>query len=101
MTSVVSCKCYKLFISNFTLQEGELINDVVRNILMQDPTASSLIGGGNLSLIKVNVFRFKQSLDDPTLLFWRQFDEGEWPFIFFLKLSEGKLVTNKDLGSSI
>ena len=99
----MSCKFYKLFISNFTLQEGQIINDVVRDILMQDPTASSLIGGGNLSLIKVNVFRFKLSLDDPTLLFWRPFalNEGEWPYIFFLKLEEGKLLLNKNLGASV
>ena len=99
----MSCKCYKLFISSFTLQEGQIINDVIRDVLMQDPTASSLIGGGNLSLIKVNVFRFKLSLDDPTLLFWRPCEiiEGEWPYIFFLKLEEGKLLLNKNLGASV
>jgi hypothetical protein len=37
------------------------------------------------------------------MLFWRPFDlhKGEWPFIFFLKLEEGKLLANKDLGASV
>ena len=70
---------------------------------MKDLTASIIISKVNLTNVKVNPFRFTQSLDNPKLLFWRPFSihEGEWPFIFFLKLSEGKLVTNKDLGSSI
>ena len=72
---------------------------MVRDVLMKDPTASSLIGGGYASTFKINVFRFKHSLDDNTLLFWRPwvFDD-EWRFIFLLKLSEGKLLANKDLG---
>ncbi len=70
---------------------------------MQDQTASRLIGELNLSQIKVNVFRFKQSLDDPTMLFWRPCEiyKGEWPFIFFLKLEERKLLPNKDLEASV
>ena len=71
---------------------------------MKDPTASSLIDGGNLSTIKVNVFRLKQSLTDPMLLFWRPFSihaYKEWPYIFFLKLSGGKLLVNTDLGASV
>ena len=69
---------------------------------MKDPPASSLIGGGNLTNIKVKVFRFTQSLDDPTMLFWRPWDtEVEWPVIFFLKLAEGKLLTNKDLEAAV
>ena len=53
----------------------------------------------DLSKIKVNVYRFKQSLDDPTFLFWRPHSiaAGEWPFIFFLKLLEGEVFPNKDL----
>jgi hypothetical protein len=69
---------------------------------MQDHSASGIIDTRSLSTIKVNVFRFKQSQDDPTLLFWRPWDiKGEWPFIFFLKLEEGKLLPNKDFGASV
>ena len=70
---------------------------------MKDPSASSLIGGGYLTNIKVKVFRFTQSLDDPTMLFWRPWDivYGEWPLIFFLKLTEGKLLINKDLEAAV
>ena len=70
---------------------------------MKDPSASSLIGGGNLTNIKVKVFRFTQSLDDPTMLFWRPWEihRGEWSFIFFLKLAEGKLLINKDLEAAV
>jgi hypothetical protein len=37
------------------------------------------------------------------MLFWRPYDldKGEWPFIFFLKLEEGKLLPNKDFGASL
>jgi hypothetical protein len=37
------------------------------------------------------------------MLFWRPFEiyKGEWPFIFFLKLEEGKLLPNKDFGASL
>ena len=74
---------------------------MIKDVLMQDPTARSLIGGGDLT--KINVFRFQKSLDDPTLLFWRPYSIqfGEWPYIFFLKLVEGKLLLNKDLGASV
>jgi hypothetical protein len=69
---------------------------------MQDHSASGIIDTRSLSTIKVNVFRFKQSQDDPTLLFWRPWNiEDEWPFIFFLKLEEGKLLPNKDFGASV
>ena len=69
---------------------------------MKDPTASSLIGGGYTITSKINVFRLKHSLDDNTLLFWRPWDvEVEWPYIFFLKLSEGKLLANKELGALV
>ena len=64
---------------------------------MKDLTASSLIGGGNLKSAKINVFRLKQSLDDSTLLFWRPWsikNDREFPFIFFLKLAEGKILVN-------
>ncbi len=57
---------------------------------MQDQSARSLIDKDSLATIKLNVFRLKQSQDDPTLLFWRPFEiYNEWPFIFFLKLAEG------------
>jgi hypothetical protein len=73
---------------------------------MQDHSASGIIDTRSLSTIKVNVFRFKQSQDDPTLLFWRPWaifikQGGEWPFIFFFKLEEGKLLPNKDFGASV
>ena len=62
LPSVVSCKLYTLFISSFNLHEGKIINDVVRDVL-----------GVNKSMINVNVFRFKKSLDDASLLFWRPY----------------------------
>ena len=80
------------------------MKDVVLDLLMKDPKSESLIGEDNLTDINVNVFRLKQSRDDPTLLFWRPYniiEEHEWPFIFFLKLEEGKLVLNKNLGPSV
>ena len=49
----------------FTITEGEFIKDVLRDVILKDPAASSLIGGDNLRTIKVNVFRLKMSLDDP------------------------------------
>ena len=69
---------------------------------MKDPAASSLLGELQ-DEEKVNVFRLKQSLDDCKLLFWRPWAicYNEWPVIFFLKLAEGKLIANKDLGSSL
>ena len=76
---------------------------MVRDVLMKDPTASSLIGGRYTSTSEINVLRFKHSLDDNKLLFWRPgfIQGGEWPYIFLLKLSEGKLVANKELGASV
>jgi hypothetical protein len=70
---------------------------------MQDQLARSLISASNLANVKANIFRFKQSLDDPNLLFWRPLDiqGGEWPFIFFLTLEDGKLLPNKDFGASV
>ena len=53
----------------------------------------------NFAPIKVNVFRYSQNLDDPTLLYWRPWGiEEEWPFIYFLKLLEGKVIANTDFG---
>lgn len=79
-----------------------MINDVVKFLRMRDPAANFLIGGVNQSSTKLNVFRLKQSLDEPTLLFWRPWDvKVEWPFIFFLKLAEGKLLPSKELGASV
>ena len=76
---------------------------MVKDVLIKDPTASSLIGGDLCDDYFVNVFRLKQSQDDPTLLFWRPWHiaGNEWPNIFFLKLFEGKLLVNKDLGASV
>ena len=88
---------------------------MVKDVLMKDPTAYHLISGEDdptayslivkdyLSSIKVNIFRFTQSLDDPTLLFWRPFalDDKEWEYIFFLKLTEGKLHPYKDFISKL
>ena len=62
--SVISCKPFSIIIDSCTIQEGELIDDVVKNVLIKDPTASSLIGEDDLTNINLNVFRFKQSLDD-------------------------------------
>ena len=88
-------------VDSFTLQEGELIKDVFKDVIMKDQSASSLIGGGNLGESIVNVFRLTQSLDDPTVIFWRPYGLEEWPFIFFLKLMDGKLLPNNDLGASV
>jgi hypothetical protein len=55
-----------------------------------------------LNNAKINLFRLKQSLDDPFLLFWRPFVvKKEFPFIFFLKLEEGKLLPNTDFGAAV
>ncbi len=88
------------------MQAGEFVQDVVQDVLLKDKAASSLLDESDLSNTKINVFRFKQSLDDSMLLFWRPwaidpFGEIEWPFIFFLKLAEGRLLANKDLGASV
>ena len=85
------------------MQAGEFVQDVVQDILLKNKAASSLLDERDLSKTKINVFRFKQSLDDSTLLFWRPWDidVNEWPFIFFLKLAEGRLLANKDLGASV
>ena len=101
MLNVIGCKTFKLNIDSFILEEGELFSDVIKDVLLQDQTARSLIFAGNLSNSKINLFRFKQSLNDPTLLFWRPFSvKNEFPFIFFLKLSEGKLLPNTEFGDS-
>ena len=88
-----------------------MIKDVIADVLWKNPIASNII---SLSLnksasdddqnqINVNVFRYKQSLDDPTLNFWRPWaiNKGEWPFIYVFQLIEGKVVVNTDLGSPI
>ena len=50
----------------------------------------------------MNAGGYKQSLDDDSLLFWNPDDiEDEWPYIYFLKLEEGKVTANTDLGSPI
>ena len=68
---------------------------------MKDQSVSSIVGTKNLSKIKLNVFRYNKSLDDSSLLFWRPFRLQkilEWPYIFFLKLDSGTLMTNTDMG---
>jgi hypothetical protein len=85
------------------LQAGEFVQDLVQDVLLKDKAASSLLDESDLSNTKINVFRFKQSLDDSKLLFWRPWAiaGNEFPFIFFLKLAEGRLLANKDLGASV
>ena len=59
---------------------------MVRDLLLKDEFVCSLIATTNLSNTKINVFRFKQSQDDPSLLFWRPYainEKGEWSFIIF------------------
>ena len=48
---------------------------------MQDQAASTLIGGGSLTTIKANVFRFTQSLDDSSMIFWRPYNLNEGEFL--------------------
>ena len=70
---------------------------------MLDQTTRNVVDG-SLANIEVNVLRFKQSLDDPTLLFWRPWgikNYGEWPYVFFLKLEEGRVLASSDLGAPI
>ena len=81
-----------------------MIKDVIADVLLKDPTANNLIQSASLSPIKVNVYRYKQSLDDQALLFWRPCSIkrlGEWPFIYFLKLEKDKVIANTDLGAAI
>ena len=94
---IIACKPYKLNINTFKVQEAELIKDVVADVIMEDSSARRLI-----FFSRINVFRLKQSLDDSSLLCWRPWDvEVECPLIFFLKLTYGKLLPNKDLGASV
>jgi hypothetical protein len=84
------------------IEEGELIKDVVKDVLMKDQEASILTDGGNIKNKGVCIDLLKQSLDDPTLLFWYPYNTNDdWPYIFFLKLAEGKLLPNKDLEASV
>ena len=71
------------------MQEVEFINDVIVDVLEKNKVASYLIQVvRNIPFeAKVNIFRYKQSLDDPTLLFWRPANIGqEWLLMYFLKL---------------
>ena len=66
---------------------------------MINKAAKKEIGETSIDDVEVNVFRFRQSLDDPTLIFWRPWEIAkEWPYIFFLKINEGKLTINEDFG---
>ena len=87
-------------VDNFTLKEGELIKDVFKDVIMKDQSASSLIDEDYIDY-KFNVFILTKSLDDPTVIFWRPYGLEEWPYIFFLKLMDGKLLPNNDLGASV
>ena len=67
-----------------------MIKDVINDILMINQAAKKEIGETSIDDLEVNVFRFRQSLDDPTLIFWRPWEIAkEWPYIFFLKINEG------------
>ena len=65
---------------------------------MVDQTALAIFAE-SLNEINIQVYRLGKSLDDPSLVFWRPYavKDGEWPFIFFFKLKEGKLITSGDL----
>ena len=64
---------------------------------MKDQYASYLTGGGNIKECKVHVRGFKQSLDEPKLLFFERFINRNY---ICLKLTKGKLLLNKDLGDT-
>ena len=77
--------------------EGEFIKDVIADVLCKNPVANNFIslskgdsvGGDNdFTKIKVNVFRYQQSLDDPAFLYWKPgaIANKEWPYIYLLKL---------------
>ena len=85
-----------------------MIENVIKDVLMKNEEAKKICQDTiNVSKTTVEVFKLRQSLDDPTLLFWRPNDiriseKGqEWPYIFFMKLDEGKLLTNSALGTPI
>ena len=85
-----------------------MIENVIKDVLMKNEEAKKICEDTiDAPKVTVKVFRLRQSLDDPTLLFWRPNDirkteKGqEWPFIFFMKLDEGKLLTNSALGTPI
>ena len=81
-----------------------MIKNLIKDVLLKDPNSNALIlKDYDESSSKVKVFRLKQSLDDPSLLFWRPFNlkNGEWQFIFFLKLIEEMLLPNTDFGQAI
>ena len=79
------------------------MKDVIADVLLKNQKANYLIKRASLVQIKVNVFRYTQSLDDSTLIFWRPrtIRNGEWPYIYFLKLEEGRVIANTDLESPI
>ena len=76
---------------------------MIADVLLKNPKASYFIKRASLAQIKVNVFRYTQNLDDSTLIFWRpnKIGNGEWPYIYFLKLEEGRVIANIDLESPI
>ena len=88
-----------------------MIKDVIADVLRKNLIARNIkslslsdsVSNDDQNQINVNVFRYKQSIDDSTLLFWRPWSiiKGEWPFIYVFKLVEGKVIVNTDLGSPI
>ena len=76
---------------------------MIADVLLKNPKASYFIKRASLAQIKVNVFRYTQSLDDSTLIFWRPriIRNGEWPYIYFLQLEEGRVIANTDIESPI
>ena len=75
---------------------------MIVDVLLRNPTVKNIIQSAGFIQTKVNVFRYQQSLDDSTLIFWRPFySQKEWSFIYFLKLVEGKVIANLDLGAAI
>ena len=64
----------KILIDKFKEQgKRVVVKDVIKDVLMKDLAANKTISESTILDDQdiVNVFRFKQSLDDPTLLFWR------------------------------
>ena len=95
--SVIACDSFEVDIDMFALANPiATIGDLIKDVLFKDASYRVIIGQNHSEETKTNVFRFKNALDDPSLLFWRPFSihEGEWPFIFFLKMNAGRIETS-------
>ena len=97
-----TCHFFKSFKVSTTdlklLEEGEIIQDVVREVLLLDERAKIAIDPNDIENINFHVFRYNQSLDDPSVIFYKPWDvQEEWPYIFFLKLEDGKVLVNQDM----